>query len=114
MVAAAIIWTYMYNLPAAGQSPGLLNQVLDWFGSRPRSTSSEVPSIIPWNNFFIMIIMIWIQTGFAMVVLSAAIKGVPQELIEAAKVDGATESQIVLEDHDPADPARRSSWWSPP
>jgi alpha-glucoside transport system permease protein len=49
---------------------------------------------VPWNNFFIMAIMIWIQTGFAMVVLSAAIKSVPTEFVEAAKVDGATEMQI--------------------
>ncbi len=47
----------------------------------------------PFNNVFMMIILIWIQTGFAMVILSAAIKAVPQEFIEAAKVDGATESQ---------------------
>lgn len=48
----------------------------------------------PFNNLFLMIILIWIQTGFAMVILSAAIKAVPDELIEAAKIDGATESQI--------------------
>lgn len=47
----------------------------------------------PFNNVFLMVILIWIQTGFAMVILSAAIKAVPQELIEAARVDGATESQ---------------------
>lgn len=48
----------------------------------------------PYNNFFLMIIMIWIQTGFTMVILSAAIKAVPSELIEAAKIDGATDSQV--------------------
>ena len=48
----------------------------------------------PFNNVFLMIILIWIQTGFAMVILSAAIKAVPQEFIEAARVDGANESQI--------------------
>ena len=48
----------------------------------------------PWNNVFLMIILIWIQTGFAMVILSAAIKAVPTELIEAARIDGATESQV--------------------
>ncbi len=47
----------------------------------------------PFNNIFLMIILIWMQTGFAMVILSAAIKAVPQEFIEAARVDGATESQ---------------------
>lgn len=48
----------------------------------------------PYNNFWLMIIMIWIQTGFSMVILSAAIKAVPTELIEAAKIDGATTSQV--------------------
>lgn len=47
----------------------------------------------PFNNVFLMVILIWMQTGFAMVILSAAIKAVPSEFIEAAKVDGATESQ---------------------
>ena len=47
----------------------------------------------PWNTFWLIIVLIWIQTGFAMVVFSAAIKGVPTDLIEASKVDGATESE---------------------
>ncbi|MBA3287403.1 MAG: sugar ABC transporter permease [Acidimicrobiia bacterium] len=48
----------------------------------------------PFNNVWLMVILIWIQTGFAMVILSAAIKAVPDELLEAARVDGATQSQI--------------------
>jgi ABC-type sugar transport system permease subunit len=48
----------------------------------------------PFNNMWLMVVLIWVQTGFAMVILSAAIKAVPTELIEAAKVDGATESQV--------------------
>ena len=48
----------------------------------------------PFNNVWLMVILIWIQTGFAMVILSSAIKAVPTELTEAAKIDGATESQI--------------------
>ncbi|MEM9033785.1 MAG: sugar ABC transporter permease [Actinomycetota bacterium] len=48
----------------------------------------------PYNNFWLMVVFIWIQTGFAMVILSAAIKAVPDELIEAAKIDGATETQV--------------------
>lgn len=46
----------------------------------------------PWNNVWLMVVLIWIQTGFAMVIFSSAIKAVPAELIEASKVDGATES----------------------
>jgi alpha-glucoside transport system permease protein len=93
MVGAAIIWTYMYNLPIRGQSPGLLNAFLELIGMDPVDFLRS-SSIAPWNNFFIMVIMIWIQTGFAMVVLSAAIKSVPAELIEAAKVDGANDTQV--------------------
>jgi alpha-glucoside transport system permease protein len=48
----------------------------------------------PWNNLLLMVIMIWMQTGFAMVVLSAAIKSVPDEIIEAARIDGASELQV--------------------
>ena len=47
-----------------------------------------------WNNFFLMIVLIWIQTGFAMVILSAALRGVPEDTIEAAIVDGANPFQI--------------------
>ena len=47
----------------------------------------------PWNNFWLMVVFIWIQTGFAMVIFSAAIKSVPGDLLEAARIDGATESQ---------------------
>ncbi len=47
----------------------------------------------PFNNFWMMVVLIWIQTGFAMVILSAAIKGVPADLLEAASIDGASESQ---------------------
>jgi ABC-type sugar transport system permease subunit len=93
MVGAAIIWSYMYNIPVRGQSPGLLNEALSWFGVKPVDFLRD-NDIIPWNNFFIMIIMIWIQTGFAMVVLSAAIKSVPAELTEAAQVDGANDVQV--------------------
>ena len=68
---------------------------------RRRTTDGEtVPNPVsfiqesPFNNVWLMVILIWIQTGFAMVILSAAIKAVPDEIIEAARVDGATTSQI--------------------
>ena len=48
----------------------------------------------PWNNLLLMVIMVWMQTGFAMVVLSAAIKSVPDEIVEAARIDGASEFQV--------------------
>ena len=94
LVGAAIIWKYVYDTPGAGQAEGLLNIL--WPGGPIdflRGTSPD-GTIAPWNNFFIMIIMIWIQAGFAMVVLNAAVKGVPTELLEAARVDGANEVQV--------------------
>ncbi len=93
MVGAAVIWDFMYTRQLAGNQIGLFNSVLDLLGYEPRGFFINA-SLIPWNNFFIMVIMIWIQTGFAMVILSAAIKGVPSEFVEAARVDGATEVQI--------------------
>jgi len=94
LVGAAVIWQFVYDTRGAGQAEGLLNII--WPGDQIdflRGTSST-GSIAPWNNFFIMVIMIWIQVGFAMVVISAAIKGVPSELGEAARVDGANEVQV--------------------
>jgi alpha-glucoside transport system permease protein len=94
LVGAAIIWKYIYDTPGAGQAEGLLNVL--WPGGPIDFLRGTTPTgtISPWNNFFIMIIMIWIQAGFAMVVISAAIKGVPTELLEAARVDGANEVQV--------------------
>jgi ABC-type sugar transport system permease subunit len=95
LVGAAVIWKYIYDTPGAGQAEGLLNVV--WPGGPIDFIRGSAPgggTIRPWNNVFIMAIMIWIQTGFAMVVLSAAVKGVPAELHEAARVDGANEAQV--------------------
>lgn len=93
MVGAAVIWDFMYELTATGNQTGLINAILQGLGFEPRGFFIN-SSMIPWNNFWIMLIMVWIQTGFAMVILSAAIKGVPDELLEAARVDGATEVQV--------------------
>ena len=70
----------------------------------------------PWNNLLLMVIMIWIQTGFAMVVLSAAIKSIPDEIIEAARIDGASEFQvfrrIIVPSILPDDRRRHAPTWS--
>ena len=86
-VGASIIWglVYAYRDPSQEQV-GLLSQVVLWLGIEP-------PNWIllqPWNNLLLMVIMVWIQTGFAMVVLSAAIKAIPSDVVEAATLDGAT------------------------
>jgi alpha-glucoside transport system permease protein len=92
MVGAAVIWSFMYEIQVSGTQTGLVNAMLEWMGYTPRGFFVNA-SLIPWNNFFIMLILVWIQTGFAMVVLSAAIKGVPEDMLEAARVDGANEIQ---------------------
>jgi alpha-glucoside transport system permease protein len=84
-VGASIIWRFVYAERPAGQDQiGLLNQIVVWFGGTPITWLANSP----WNTFFLIVVLIWIQTGFAMVVLSAAIKGVPTEQIEAAELDG--------------------------
>lgn len=90
-VGASIIWRFVYAFrPQGSDQIGVLNAVWRGLGGAvfdPLQTR-------PWNTFFLIIVLIWGQTGFAMVVLSSAIKAVPDEYIEAARVDGATESQI--------------------
>ncbi|MES2093280.1 MAG: sugar ABC transporter permease [Actinomycetota bacterium] len=93
-VAAATMWKFMYTYDAPGQpQTGLLNAI--WTGL----TGADP---IAWitidagrlNSFLLMIIVIWLNAGYAMVLLSAAIKGVPEETLEAARIDGATDRQI--------------------
>jgi alpha-glucoside transport system permease protein len=84
-VGASIIWRFMYTARPAGQEQiGFLNQVIVWFGGQPLNFLA----VEPWNTLFLIVVLIWIQTGFAMVILSAAIKGVPSEQLEAAELDG--------------------------
>ncbi|MCU1507438.1 MAG: alpha-glucoside transport system permease protein [Microbacteriaceae bacterium] len=84
-VGASIIWKFVYAArPAGGQQIGVLNQLIVWFGGQPQQFLQNSP----WNTFFLIVILIWIETGFAMVILSAAIKGVPIEQMEAAELDG--------------------------
>ena len=84
-VGASIIWNfvYAYRGPEFTQI-GLLNQIVVWFGGEPQQWLLTEP----WNTFFLIVVLIWVQTGFAMVILSAAIKGVPTEQLEAAQLDG--------------------------
>lgn len=85
-VGASIIWRFMYEYRGPEyEQIGLLNQIMVWFGGEPQQWLLNEP----WNNLFLIVVLIWVQTGFAMVVLSASIKGVPAELLEAAELDGA-------------------------
>ena len=86
MVGASVIWKFVYEYkPTQAPQIGLLNQILKSFGFETQQWLVNSP----WNNFFLIIVMIWIQAGFAMTVLSAAIKAIPDEIIEAARIDGA-------------------------
>lgn len=84
-VGAAVIWKFMYEI---NPDIGLLNAIVGSFGGEPVGWTTMLQ---PWNNLFLIVIVIWLQTGFAMVTFSAAIKGIPAEMLEAARVDGATE-----------------------
>jgi len=89
-VGAAVIWGLMYQQPTHNGASGLVNVVLNCVGLGPLN----FPTVGGYKLTLLMIVvMVWIQAGFATVVLSAAIKAVPAEIVEAAKIDGATEGQ---------------------
>ena len=90
-VAASVIWGFVYAYQPPGQPQiGLLNAIVTGFGSQPQGWLSNSPG----NDVALMVIYIWMWTGFCMVILSAALKGVPAEILEAARCDGAGEIKI--------------------
>ncbi len=92
-VGAGVIWKFIYDYRGVGvgiQEIGLLNAIVAGLGGTPQPWLT----LPPWNNFFLIVIMVWLQTGFAMVIISSAIKGIPAELLEAARVDGANEIRV--------------------
>jgi alpha-glucoside transport system permease protein len=92
-VGATIIWRFMYEAkPENAEQIGLLNQVLVWVGIGPQ----QFMLLRGWhvNTLMLILIMIWVQTGFAMVILSAAIKAIPTEIVEAARIDGTNPWQM--------------------
>ena len=93
MVGAATVWRFLYAYRPPGQEQiGLQNALVSLLGGKP----------VPWlqqdqfhlNSLLLMVMLLWAQIGFAMVLLSAAIKGVPVDTLEAARIDGAGERQI--------------------
>jgi len=93
-VGASVIWNFMYEIrPVEQPQIGLLNALLVAAGGNPVAWDKWV-AIAPWNNLFLILIVVWLQTGYAMVLFSAALKGIPDEILEAARVDGATEIQV--------------------
>jgi len=92
-VGASIIWKFVYEyrfydptLKVNPQQIGLLNQIIVWLGGTPQQFLINQP----WNTFFLIVVMIWIQAGFAMTILSAAIKAIPADMVEAARLDGVS------------------------
>ena len=86
-VAASVIWKFVYEYrPDQGRVKqiGLLNQLLVWVGGKPQQWLLEKQL----NTALLIVVMIWIQAGFAMTILSAAIKAIPDDIIEAARLDG--------------------------
>jgi alpha-glucoside transport system permease protein len=93
-VGASVIWNFMYEVrPQELTQIGLLNAIIVAVGGNPVPFDKWV-AIAPWNNLFLILIVVWLQAGFAMVLFSAALKGIPEEILEAARVDGATEIQV--------------------
>ena len=93
-VGAGIIWNFIYEYRPEGQPQiGLLNSIVVGLGGAPQAWPQWV-SISPWNNLFLIVIVVWLQAGYSMVLFSAALKGIPDELMEASRIDGANEIQI--------------------
>lgn len=91
-VGAGVIWRFIYAYaPSNDPQIGLLNALVIAFGGSPQAW---ITLLQPWNNLFLIVVLIWMQTGFAVVIFSAAIKAIPEDTLEAARVDGASEIQI--------------------
>jgi alpha-glucoside transport system permease protein len=91
LVGASVIWRFIYQWQPEGQVQyGLLNAAWTSLGLDPVAWIQTPPI----NTFALIVILVWLQTGFCMVVLSAAIKGVDSEVMESARLDGASERQL--------------------
>lgn len=93
LIGAATIWRFVYYAAPDGTDQiGLLNGALGALGKSPIAWLQQVDFHV--NSLLLMVVLLWSQVGFAMVLLSAAIKGVPVDTLEAARIDGASERQI--------------------
>ena len=89
-VGAGVIWKFVYNYGTSQVQTGILNAIISAFGGEPVAFLSKVPL----NTFMLIIVGIWMWTGFCMTLLSAAIKSIPEEVIEASRIDGATDFEV--------------------
>jgi alpha-glucoside transport system permease protein len=94
-VGASTIWFLVYQYKTGETQNGLLNAVWSALGGDPQDWLALSTGRL--NSLLLMVVLIWLQVGFAMILLSSAIKGVPEETIEAARIDGATELQIFFQ-----------------
>ena len=95
LVGAGIIWKFIYAVKDPSETQiGLLNAVVTALGGEPQAW---IALLQPWNNLFLIVIVVWLQTGYAMVLFSAAIKSVSTEMLEAARIDGAGELRIFFD-----------------
>ena len=93
-VGAGVVWKFIYTYrPMMTEQIGLLNQIVILFGGKPQGWLMQGPWM---NNLSLIFVGVWIWTGFSMVILSAAYKGIPKELMEAARVDGANEWMVFI------------------
>ena len=93
-VGASVIWNFVYEVkPVDAPQIGLLNAVLTALGGQPQAFTAWT-AIAPFNNLFLVIIVLWLQAGYSMTLFSAALKGIPEEILEAARVDGANELEV--------------------
>lgn len=91
-VGAGVIWKFVYDFGSGRVQIGLLNAIVTALGGKPVSWITE-PQI---NIVALIVVGVWMWTGFCMTILAAALKGVPVEILEAARVDGATEWQVFM------------------
>ena len=92
LVGAGVIWKFVYAVKDVSDTQiGLLNAIVVAFGGQPQAWIAQLQ---PFNNLFLIVIVVWLQSGYAMVLFSAALKGIPGEVLEAARVDGANEVQV--------------------
>lgn len=93
LVGAGVIWKFIYAYRPEGDTQiGLLNALVTACGGKPHNWLGAAPA----NNLFLIAIFVWLQSGFALVVFSAALKAVPVDMIEAARIDGAGEFKITM------------------
>jgi alpha-glucoside transport system permease protein len=94
MVGAGVIWNMMYNV---NPNIGILNSIYTSLTGQPAVAWTASAQLQPWNNLFLIVILIWLQTGYGMTLFSAALKGIPADIIEAGRVDGASEIEIFFQ-----------------